>query len=543
VSAGGIELSPDDARAVIAGARQLAGARTVDEVTALTCRLARELTGADGATFVLSDGAFVTFADEDAIAPLWKGKRFLLDECVSGWAMEHREIVAIAEVARDPRVPLELFRPTFVNSLLIVPAPREEPIASIGCYWRRAGAPSPRARAVLAELASFAALALDGARRLAVETEAREQAIAASRAKDEFLAMLGHELRNPLAPIVTALHLIQLRGPDPFERERAVIDRGVKHVVRLVDDLLDLSRITRGVIQLRRGTVELAWIVKRALEVTRPLFEDGRHDLRVSVPATGLPIDADTDRLAQVVANLLTNASKFTPRGGRIEVLGSVEGGCARLVVRDNGAGIDAERLPRLFDLFVHGRRGGEQPDGGLGLGLAIVRSIVEMHGGVVSAASQGPGRGATFVVRLPLAGLGDTESLTLDEPLPEPMRALRVLVVDDNVDAAQTLGELLGIMGHDALVVHDAPAALDAVRGFAPEIAFLDIGLPVVDGYALAERLRALPQLATTPLVALTAYGQLADRTRAGAAGFSDHLVKPLSADKLRAVLGKLTA
>ncbi|MBA3395515.1 MAG: response regulator [Deltaproteobacteria bacterium] len=541
----GHTFAPDEQATLLASAEQLAAVRSLDDLATVVCRLARELTGASGATFALREGGFVAYLGEEAVGPLWHGKRFLLDECTSGWAMSHRETVVIPNIERDSRIPHALYHPTFVKSLVIVPILGEDPSAAIGAYWNEVGGPSPRATAFLEALAGFAVHALDHARRFATVSEERDRWETASRAKDEFLAMLGHELRNPLAPIVTALHLIRLRGGDPFERERAIIDRQVHHVVRLVDDLLDVSRITRGAIQLRCGTVELAWIVGRALEAAASGVAERDHQVVVSVPETGLAIDADVDRLTQVVANLVSNAAKYTPRGGRIEIVGDVEGGCARLVVRDNGAGIDAALLPRLFELFVPGRRM-QEAAGGLGLGLSIVRSIVEMHGGVVSAASQGPGRGATFTVRLPIAGL-DSDHLTHDDVLQAidaaRMRTLRVLVVDDNIDAAQTLGELLEVLGHEAVVVHDAPAALHAVRTFTPEIAFLDIGLPVVDGYELAARLRAVPQLARMAMIAITGYGQLADRQRAGEAGFDEHLVKPLSVEGLRGVLTKLTA
>ena len=514
--------------------------RSVEEVADLACTLARGLAGADGVCLVLRDGSFVHYVAEDAIAPLWHGARFALEQSVSGWAIIHARTAAIPDIERDVRVPLVVYRNTFVKSLVMVPvsAPDSEgPFAAIGAYWKTTGGPTPRATALLEGLAVDVGVALANARRLALEVDARGQAEAGARAKDEFLAMLGHELRNPLAPIVTALHLIKLRGADPFERERAIIERQVHHVVRLVDDLLDVSRIKRGAIHLRRATTELHAVVARAVESVAAMTSERDHDVVVRVPETGLPIDADFDRLAQVVANLMSNAVKYTPRGGRIEIVGDVETGCARLVVRDNGAGIDPKLLPRLFELFVQGR-----PDqGGLGLGLSIVRSIVEMHGGVVSAASRGPGRGATFTIRLPLAGYSELDTSTIDEALPQ--RSLRVLVVDDNVDAAQTLGELLEILGHHPVVVHDGPAALAAVQTFKPELAFLDIGLPEIDGYELGKQLHAIDAVGDVPLVAITGYGRPADVERATAAGFAEHLVKPLSPETLRVVLAKLTA
>ncbi|MBA3499408.1 MAG: ATP-binding protein [Myxococcota bacterium] len=507
----------------------------------LACKLARALAEADGACLVLRDGSFVHYIAEDAVTPLWWGKRFPIEQCISGWVMLHGTTAAIPDVERDARVPLVFYRDTLVRSLIAVPvrAPDEGPFAAIGVYWKTTDGAGPRITSLLESLAIDVGVALANARKLATEAEARAQAEAAARSKDEFLAMLGHELRNPLAPIVTALHLIKLRGADPFERERTIIDRQVQHVVRLVDNLLDVARIKRGAIHLRRATTELSAIVARAVESAAAMTSERDHEVVVRVPATGLPIDADFDRLSQVIANLVGNAAKYTPRGGHIEVVADVEAGCARLVVRDNGAGIDPKLLPRLFDLFVPNR-----PDqGGLGLGLSIVRSIIEMHGGVVSAASRGPGRGATFTIRLPLAGYSELDTSTIDEPIPADQRSLRVLVVDDNVDAAQTLGELLQILGHQPVVVHDGQAALEAVQTFSPELAFLDIGLPMTDGYELAKQLHAIKSVGDAPLVAITGYGQPADVERATAAGFVEHLVKPLSPETLRVVLAKLTA
>lgn len=411
----GYTFLPDDQAALLHGCRALAPLREVEAIGAAACRIARTLAGADGACVVLRDGGFVRSVAEDAIAPLWRGKRIPIEQCIAGWSMVHAATAEIPDVARDARVPRVLYGNTFVRSLVVVPvrpAPDGEPCAALGAYWKAPDASSRRATALLEAFAGDLGVALAGALELAGEREARAQAEAATSARDEFLAVLGRELRNPLAPIATALHLIKLRGGDPFEREHAVIDRQIHHVVRLVDEVLDVARITRGAIHLRRATIEAAAVVERALLATGPVIDERGHELVVTVPRTGLPIDADLDRMTQVVANLLGNAAKYTPRGGRIEIAGDVEGGCARIVVRDNGAGIAPAVLPRLFELYVPGRSG----DSGLGLGLAIVRSLVEMHGGVVSAASRGPGCGATFTIRLPLAGYSELDTSTIDE-------------------------------------------------------------------------------------------------------------------------------
>jgi signal transduction histidine kinase len=358
-------------------------------------------------------------------------------------------------------------------------------------------------------------------------------------AKDAFFAMLGHELRNPLAPIVAAIEVIKLRARGHLDREHAIIERQVHHLVQLVDDLLDVSRIARGRVELRRTRVAVETAVAQAIESARPLIQDRGHRLTVDIPP-GLAVDADRARLVQVLGNLVTNAAKYTPDRGRIEIVAREEGAAAVISVSDNGIGIAPELLPRVFDLFVQGARTSDRPEGGLGLGLAIAKNLVELHGGLVHAESAGPGRGATFSVWWPIS-----DEVAVAAPVvrraasePAPARQLRVLVIDDNVDAAFTLGELLRVLGHHAVVVHDAPSALALATADAPELALVDLGLPNIDGYELAERLRALPGLAHTPFIAVTGYGQPSDRARTRRAGFADHLVKPVGLEDLRTLL-----
>ncbi|HTR56420.1 MAG TPA: ATP-binding protein [Kofleriaceae bacterium] len=358
-------------------------------------------------------------------------------------------------------------------------------------------------------------------------------------AKDAFFAMLGHELRNPLAPIVAALDLMKARGGGALDREGAIIERQVRHLVRLVDDLLDVSRIARGQVRLARGAVAVADAVAYAVEAARPLVDERGHRLEVELEPD-LVVDADPDRLGQVVANLVTNAAKYTPDGGRIAVSAQRTGDAARIAVRDNGSGIAPELLPRIFELFVQGERAVDRAEGGLGLGLAIVKHLVELHGGRVLAESEGVGRGATFTVWWPCVR-APVVSAAASDPARAPAaadRSLKVLVIDDNVDAAFTLGELLRVLGHQPTVVHDAPSALATASDEPPELALVDLGLPNIDGYELAERLRALPGLARTPFVAVTGYGQPSDRERTLQAGFSEHLVKPVGLEDLRALL-----
>jgi signal transduction histidine kinase len=359
----------------------------------------------------------------------------------------------------------------------------------------------------------------------------------ASQAKDEFMAVLGHELRNPLAPLRNALEVLRARGgSDPLaQRMSEVMDRQLRHMVRLVDDLLDVSRITRGRIELRKERVDLADVVKRAVEAVQPLLDERRHELSLTLPGEPVTVHADPTRLEQVVANLLHNAARYTEAGGRIAVRTLREGREAVLHVTDTGVGLRPEMLERIFEPFVQGQRAAQRPAEGLGIGLTLVRSLVEMHQGSVSAASAGPGHGSAFTVRLPLAPdpapaaerATDDAASVVPRP-PAPRR--RVLIVDDNVDAAESMAIVLRQSGHDVVTVHDGRAALDQAARSAFDVVLLDIGLPEgFDGYQVAARLRSGEGSACPVLIALTGFGQEEDHRRSRAAGFSHHLVKPV--------------
>jgi signal transduction histidine kinase/ActR/RegA family two-component response regulator len=378
------------------------------------------------------------------------------------------------------------------------------------------------------------------------ERAARAEAEAANKAKDEFLAMLGHELRNPLSPIVTALQLMRLRGDLTASKERAVIERQVRHLVRLVDDLLDVSRITRGKIELHREHVEIADAVAKGVEMSSPLLEQRKHHLVVDVPrGRNLIVDGDPGRLAQVFSNLIANAAKYTEPGGRITVSATRAGGSISVRVSDNGVGIDPQLLPRVFDLFTQSEQTLDRSQGGLGLGLTIVRSLVELHGGKVTARSEGQGRGSEFTVELTAlesAASGPGRSSPSEElgvALQPAWRELRVLVVDDNEDAAMLLKESLQELGYEVREAHDGPGALAIAAEFGPHLAVIDIGLPVMDGYALGRRLtESLPGI---HLIALTGYGQESDRFLSRSAGFEHHLVKPLALEGLAAIMDEI--
>lgn len=359
---------------------------------------------------------------------------------------------------------------------------------------------------------------------------ARLAAEEANRTKDEFLAMLGHELRNPLAPIVSALQLLKLRGDSKSAREHEVIERQVKQMSRLVDDLLDVSRISRGTVVLKREPCDLRDALANGAEIAIPTFDRKGQQFEVVVPEHPLRIDGDEARLTQVFANLLNNAGKYTPDGGHIRL--SVHGGDGEVVVevRDTGVGIAPSLLPRVFELFVQGYQEPARAEGGLGIGLTLVRSLVELHGGSVEARSNAPDPGSAFIVRLPsLEDSNHVAPRARPAVMPRSSRQRRVLLVDDNPDARLLLVELLQAFGHEVQSAGDADGALRIVEGFTPDVAILDIGLPGIDGYELARRLRRIPALHGIRLLALTGYGQPADAERAKAAGFDEHLVKPL--------------
>ncbi len=366
-----------------------------------------------------------------------------------------------------------------------------------------------------------------------------------SRHKDEFLAMLAHELRNPLSPIRNAVQIIRLAGSQRPAVEQAgeMIDRQVQHMTRLVDDLLDVSRVSRGKVQLRKEQVSLATVIIRAIENARPLIDVRKHELILTVHSRPIQLEGDLTRLVQILGNLLTNAAKYTDTGGRIWLTAGRENDRAVLRVRDSGTGIRPDLLPRIFDLFVQSERGPDRAEGGLGIGLTLVRSLVEMHGGTVTAASQGPGRGSEFVVHLPALPEAETLAVPTGEPCggerhipPAPHR--RVLIADDNVDSAVSLAMLLQLQRHEVNVAHDGPEAIEAVERHRPEIVFIDIGLPGMDGHEVARRLRGQHARETLLLVAMTGYGQEEDRRQSREAGFDAHLVKPVDLSKLQSFL-----
>jgi signal transduction histidine kinase len=367
----------------------------------------------------------------------------------------------------------------------------------------------------------------------------------ADRRKSEFLATLAHELRNPLAPIRNGLQIIRLANhdEDAVQEARAMMERQVAHMVRLIDDLLDLSRITNGKIELRKERIELAAAVQDAVEAIHPCMEASGHELTINVPTRPVYVDGDRTRLAQIFANLLNNSAKFTERGGRVQLTVDVQGSDVVVSVKDNGIGIPADMLPRIFNMFTQVDRSLDRSQGGLGIGLSLVRGLVEMHGGRVEAHSAGVGAGSEFTVRLPVmlsqvrrSGNKDRES---DEINAGSVR--RILIVDDYEDSAICLGLMLKIMGHETLTAHDGLEAVQAAATFRPDVMLLDIGLPKLNGYEVCRRIREQPWGERMVLIALSGWGQEEDKLRSKEAGFNFHMVKPVDPAALEKLLAGL--
>ncbi|MEO7190492.1 MAG: ATP-binding protein, partial [Vicinamibacterales bacterium] len=401
-------------------------------------------------------------------------------------------------------------------------------------------------------LASFgahiASIVIERSRAEQTLLESEERLLDADRRKDEFLAMLAHELRNPLAPIRTGLELVRLAGDTPgaVERIRPMMERQVGHMVRLIDDLLDVSRITSGKVHLQMQPALLSTLVDGAVEANRAIIDAAGIDLTVALPEAPTPVLVDPTRFVQVLSNLLNNAAKFTPAGGRIAVRGQVahgatDGAVLILAVEDNGVGISREMLPRVFDLFMQGERPAK-PQAGLGIGLALARRIVEMHGGTLEGHSDGPGRGSEFTIRIPLLETVSGPSPDVPQPVERQSVEARVLIVDDNTDAAETLAALVSTLGGDVRTAADGQSGIDCASLFAPDLIFLDIGMATMDGYETCRRIRQEPFGQRASIVALTGWGQERDKHRAADAGFDAHLTKPVDPIVVERLLAETT-
>jgi CheY-like chemotaxis protein len=371
----------------------------------------------------------------------------------------------------------------------------------------------------------------------------QESLLEADRRKDEFLATLAHELRNPLAPLRNCLHVLKMHDSEDPQAARlhAMMERQVGQMVRLVDDLLEVSRITRGNVELRKRPVALAEVIASAVETSRPVIDQAGHRIEIDLPPPTVMLNADPMRLEQVFTNLLNNAAKYTPAGGRIVVKTRVVDGVAQVSVCDNGIGLPAEMLLQVFDMFTQCDHSRSQAQGGLGIGLTLVRSLVEQHGGSVEARSEGLGFGSEFIVRLPLLDTAHDAKAEAHVPLVDQHHARSVLVADDNHESADSMALFLRLSGHDVRTVYDGRAALEAIEERRPDVVLLDIGMPLLDGYETCRRIRALPGGEEIAVLATTGWGQDSDRERSTACGFDAHLVKPVDPAALLARLDAL--
>jgi signal transduction histidine kinase len=501
---------------------------------------------ADGARALCrSDGASIFLREGDTLRPryrvgpwpeIYQTLRIRSGESIGGEVMLTGKPTRSEDYASDPRVPPShtvLAQQTGMVCVMVVPIVIRTQVAGLLYISNRTRRVfTDEDETVCTRLAEQAAIAIQNAELFAREAAARQEAESANHAKDEFLAMLGHELRNPLGAISNAAHvmgLVENAGP-LVESAQGIISRQVVQLGRVVDDLLDVSRVTSGKIALDRRPLDLAALARRVIALI------GVSTHAVSVDAAEVWVDADAARLEQVVVNLLENARKYTPAGGEIRVLVMREGDDAVLSIRDSGVGIDPALLPRVFDLFVQGDRSLDRSKGGLGIGLTLVRRLIEQHGGAVAVASEGTGMGSTFTVRLrAVSRPADSQA---PAPAPRPAVARRVLVIEDNDDSRQMLGQLIRLLGHEVYEAVDGVSGVSSALKLAPDLALVDVGLPGIDGYEVARRLREHPGGRHLRLVALTGYGLPEDRERARTAGFDLHLVKPVDPARIAELL-----
>jgi len=533
--------------------QRLSFAKSLDEVTAVIRTAARQLTGADGATFVLREGNHCHYSDEDATAPLWKGLRFPLDQCISGWVMTHGIPAAISDISVDPRIPQEAYRPTFVKSLLMVPVRPPDARAAIGLYWATIHEATADELAILTALADTAALALanvqlyeDLRQSVAREMNARLAAEESARLKDQFLATLSHELRTPLNVILGwAWQLRRAELPPPLARAVEVIERNATVQARLVEDLLDTSRATAGDMKLHLGLVDLFGVCELVADLTRPAATTKGVAFTVRLDGTAPIICGDGNRVQRIVENLVSNAIKFTSSGGAIGMTVSRTGSRARLVVADTGIGIHPEFLPHMFESFRQADSGTTRRTGGLGLGLTIVRQLVGMHGGTVRAESAGEGHGTTITVEFPIPAVFEQTETWMHRhggaAVGTRLDNVTILVVDDEPEVCETISLILEQHGATVRSATSAQEALAMVASDTPDLLLADLSMPEVDGFALMQQVRAMA--GPIPAAALTAYRGADHRGRAEEAGFRLFLEKPIAVDELTKKLAELAS
>ena len=541
--------------------RRFSATLQLQELLPAICKAAREIANADGATMVLREGDQVHYAEEDAIEPLWKGQRFPITLCISGWTILEHKPAIVEDIFTDGRLPIESYRSTFVKSLLMVPVRSQNPLGAIGVYWARRHKPDEREVALLETLADSAYIALINTQLYEQTRASREQAEEANRLKDEFLATVSHELRTPLNAMLGWTRILRSGNINPESVERAleIVERNAKAQAQLIEDLLDVSRIVSGQMPLDVQPVDLTAVIHAAIDSVRLAADAKSIHLATILDSLGGPVSGDPTRLQQIIWNLLSNAIKFTPKAGRVQVQLERVNSHLEVTVSDNGIGISPEFLPHVFDRFRQADSTLTRLHGGLGLGLAIVRHLVELHGANIEAHSDGVGKGTTFTMRFPLMPVRDATAFPADLgarrystslpdipfECPPALKDLRVLVVDDDADARNLLTLLLERCHAKVTTANSVAEALERFEEAKPDVLVSDIEMPGEDGYSCIRKIRAKEEKLNgrIPAAALTAHASITDRMRALSAGFDIHLPKPVEPAEFVAVIASLAS
>ncbi|MBN3939005.1 MAG: ATP-binding protein [Nostoc sp.] len=520
--------------------KDLASVRTIEEIIEIVRLAARDLTNADGVTFVLRDGESCHYVDENAIGPLWKGMRFSLKSCISGWAMLNKKAAVIEDIYQDARIPIDAYKVTFVKSLVMVPILVSDPLGAIGAYWSTHHLATPQEIGMLEILTDTTAVAI-------ANVQLFQKLTNQNALKDKFIAMLAHELRNPVAPISNGVQLLKLKLGETGAVGETVLmmQHQIKHLSKLIDELLDVSSITYGKISLNLEKVNLVELVRQSLNDHAQAIKRWNLNIVQDLPNTSVWAYVDSTRFFQIFGNLLDNALKFSKPDGTIWVDFSVipgengSGSLAVLSVRDLGIGIDPTILPELFEPFTQADRSLDRSRGGLGLGLSVVKSLVELHGGNVEASSRGINLGAEFKVTLPVC-----EEITAWHNDPEIIEAakksLKILVIEDNEDSAISLQAVLEHFGHEVSIANNGILGVETAKKLEPHVIICDIGLPEMDGFAVAQELSKDSKFTRSIMIALTGYGSQEDRQLALQAGFKCHLTKPVDFEILTAEIDR---
>ncbi|MEH2441091.1 hybrid sensor histidine kinase/response regulator [Nostoc sp.] len=520
--------------------KDLACVRTIEEIIEIVRLAARDLTNADGVTFVLRDGECCHYVDENAIGPLWKGMRFPLKSCISGWAMLNKQAAVIEDIYQDARIPIDAYKVTFVKSLVMVPIRIADPLGAIGAYWSTPHLATREEIELLEILTDTTAVAI-------ANVQLFQKLTNQNALKDKFIAMLAHELRNPVAPISNGVQLLKLKLGETGAVGETVLmmQHQIKHLSKLIDELLDVSSITYGKISLNLEKVNLVDLVHQSINDHTQAIKRSNLTVVKDLPNTPVWAYVDPTRFFQIFGNLLDNALKFSKPDGTIWVDLSFipgengSGSVATLSVRDSGIGIDPTILSELFEPFTQGDRSLDRSRGGLGLGLSVVKSLVELHGGNVEASSRGIDLGAEFKVTLPVC----EEIKTLDNDLEiteAAKKSLKILVIEDNDDSAFSLKAVLEYFGHEVTIARNGILGVQTAREFEPHIIICDIGLPEMDGFAVAEELSKDSKFTDSIMIALTGYGSQEDKQLALQSGFKCHLTKPVDFDILTAEIDR---